>query len=93
MALEKSNSKTANIYELEREGFKNPISKAYNINRKIGYKVLFVRNNYIYLNANVWTDIDEFLKTKNEKLYKCYPFDKLPFKYRWADFYRDLLII
>jgi len=93
MALEKSNSKTANIYELEREGFKNPISKAYNINRKIGYKVLFVRNNYIYLNANVWTDIDEFLKTKNEKLYKCYPFDKLSFKYRWADFYRDLLII
>lgn len=63
MALEKSNSKTANIYELEREGFKNPIS------------------------------IDEFLKTKNEKLYKCYPFDKLSFKYRWADFYRDLLII
>ncbi len=93
MVLEKSNSKTANIYELEREGFKNPISKVYNINRKIGYKVLFVRNNYIYLNANVWTDIDEFLKTKNEKLYKCYPFDKLSFKYRWADFYRDLIII
>jgi hypothetical protein len=92
ISLEKQRSKTANVYELEREGFKNPISKAYNINRKIGYKILFVRENQIYLNAEVWTDIDEYLKTKNEKLYKCYPFDRLSFRYRWAEFYRDLII-
>jgi len=93
LALEKPISKYANIYELERNGFKNPKIKAYNINRKLGYKAIFVSGDNIYLNANVWTDIDEYLKTKNNKLLKIYPFDRLSFRYRWADYYRDLIIL
>ncbi|MEM2174540.1 MAG: hypothetical protein ABIL52_03950 [candidate division WOR-3 bacterium] len=92
LALEKNISKHCNIYELERQGFRNVVNKVYNINRKIGYKVLSIKGNEIYLNAEIWTDIDAYLKSKDEKLLKCYPFDKLSFKYRWADFYRDLLL-
>jgi hypothetical protein len=47
------------------------------VNKKIGYEVLKI-------NANVWSDIDEFLKKKNKNLFKNYPFDRLSFKYRWA---------
>ncbi len=91
LALEKPITKSCNLYELEREGFKNIISKIYNINKKIGYKVLNIKGQEIYLNANIWTDIDEYLKSKNEKLFKNYPFNRLSLKYRWADFYRDLV--
>lgn len=71
LALEKPITKSCNLYELEREGFK--------------------KGQEIYLNANIWTDIDEYLKSKNEKLFKNYPFNRLSLKYRWADFYRDLV--